>query len=372
MRILSVVTLVTPDGDYGGPLRVAVNQALALRERGHEVTLVAAHRGFSGPPPTSVGGVPARLFPARRVVPRTGFAGLSAPGMIPYLRSAARDHQVAHIHLARDLVTLPATVVARRAALPYVVQCHGMIDASKSPLARFGDPLLTRPALADAAKVLYLTPAEHEGLRPLVQDPDQLQHLPNGVPVTDLVADPGTPEVLYLARLAPRKRPGLLVHVADALATEFPQVRYRLVGPDEGEGPAVRAAIAGTPADVVWEGPLDPDRTLERMARAGIFVLPSVDEPYPMSVLEAMSTGLAVVLTDSCGLAPLVERTGAGIVVDSRAESLVAAVRLLLGDPAQARDMGQRGREAVRREQGMAAIGGTLETLYASAAAARG
>jgi len=367
VRILSIVTLVTPTGDYGGPLRVAVNQARALQERGHEVTLAAAHRGFDGGAPARLSGVPARLFPARRLAPRTGFAGLSAPAMARYLAHALRSYDVVHVHLARDLVTLPAALLAAARGVPYVLQCHGMVDASGSLLARVGDPILTRPALSRAARVLYLTPREREDLASVLGRSDTLEHLANGVPAATRSADPTTPEVLYLARLTPRKRPTLIVDVADALQAEFPGTRYRIVGPDEGEGPAVQAAIERSSADVVWEGPLDPDKTLARMSSAGIFVLPSVDEPYPMSVLEAMSVGLPVVVTDTCGLAPLVARTGAGLVVDSRPASLVDAVRSLLGDPDGAQRMGSTGQQVARHELGMDAIARTLEGIYASA-----
>src|SRR3954447_13784606 len=113
MRIFSIVSLVDPDGSYGGPTRVAVNQARALIERGHEVTLVAAHSGFHGQVPDEVQGVPARLFPARRLVPRTGFAGIASVGMLRYLRHAVRAVDVCHLHLARDLVTLPAAALLR-------------------------------------------------------------------------------------------------------------------------------------------------------------------------------------------------------------------------------------------------------------------
>ncbi len=372
MRILSVVTLVTPTGDYGGPLRVAVNQARALTERGHDVTLVAAHQGFPGPPPSDLGTVPARLFPARRVAPRTGFAGLSAPAMLRFLATALPSYDVAHVHVARDLITLPAALLAAARGVQYVLQCHGMLDASGSLLARVGDPVLTRPALSRAARVLYLTPTERDDLATLLRRTDTLQHLPNGVPQAGRTADASTPEVLYLARLAGRKRPTLIVDVADALRAEFPQSRYRIVGPDEGEGNAVQAAIARSEADVRWEGPLDPDHTLERMSSAGIFVLPSVDEPYPMSVLEAMSVGLPVVVTGTCGLAPLVARTGAGIVVDATTGSLVGAVRSLLADPQAAQRMGRTGQEVARRELGMEAIAQTLESVYASCLSGRG
>ena len=56
MRILHVVTLVSPDGAFGGPVRVAENLARELRRRGHDVTVAAAASGFAdGEAPTQLG-----------------------------------------------------------------------------------------------------------------------------------------------------------------------------------------------------------------------------------------------------------------------------------------------------------------------------
>jgi glycosyltransferase involved in cell wall biosynthesis len=103
---------------------------------------------------------------------------------------------------------------------------------------------------------------------------------------------------------------------------------------------------------------------VERMRRATVYVLPSVDEPYPMSVLEAMSVGLPVVVTDTCGLASFVRDHDAGLVTDDTVEGLADAVRTLLADPDRAAAMGARGGSAVRSERSMAAIAQRLETFY--------
>ena len=100
-------------------------------------------------------------------------------------------------------------------------------------------------------------------------------------------------------------------------STRASNARFTLVGPDEGEGPALRAALDGE-SQISWEGALAPGAIPRRMAAASVYVLPSVREPYPMSVLEAMSVGLPVVVSADCGLAPLVERTHCGIVTDPR------------------------------------------------------
>ncbi|MEE9963530.1 MAG: glycosyltransferase [Propionicimonas sp.] len=367
MRIISVVTLITPDGAYGGPVRVAVNQAAALSDLGHQVILLAGHRGFAEAP-SSVDGFPVRLYPAHHMLPGTGFAGLISPGLLRALRGLLPGADVVHIHAARDLITLPAAALAAQAKVPYFLQTHGMIDPSDHPLAKPLDALLTRRLLRGAATVFHLTDFERRQLTD-VAGPLHFRSLANGVPLAQPTR-PSAKEVLYLARLAPRKRPLAFVEAAQSLHEEFPDTRFALVGPDEGEGPAVAEAIQAARAlgsTIDWEGGLAPEETLDRMSSAAVYVLPSVNEPYPMSVLEAMSLGKPVVVTDTCGLAGFVTKHEAGLVVDSHIPSLVEAIRTLLGDPAKAQAMGRRGRNAVREELSMDAIGRSLVARYREA-----
>ena len=126
MKVLHVVTLVTPDGAYGGPTRVAVNLCSALRHQGHDAVIAAGVNGFDEPP-AAVGGVPAHLFPARRVIRGFGYAATRAPALGPWINEHASKFDIVHVHLARDLVTLPTAARLRRMRIPYVVQTHGII-----------------------------------------------------------------------------------------------------------------------------------------------------------------------------------------------------------------------------------------------------
>jgi glycosyltransferase involved in cell wall biosynthesis len=146
------------------------------------------------------------------------------------------------------------------------------------------------------------------------------------------------------------------------------------VGPDEGEGAAVASLIeqSSLQARVRYEGPLKPAQSISRMRHAKVYVLPSVDEPYPMSVLEAMSVGLPVVVTDTCGLAPLVTESRCGIVVGSDdIDALTVAVRTILQTPGLAGEMGENARRAVTRRLGMSAVADILEQNYRRAIDAR-
>lgn len=378
MRIIQIVCVVSPDNVYGGPTTVAVNQCNALLAAGHDVTLAAGARGFEGDLPTELDGVPLRLFPAKRVIPGAGFAGLAAPAMLSWLKKAGASAEAIHVHLARDLVTLPAARQALKFGVPVTVQTHGMIDPSSNPLAGPLDAGLTKTVLRRASRVFFLTPVEAEGLRAVAGEDLALEELHNGIDVagepTERAgadgSEPDSVEVLYLARLQERKRPLVFVAAAKELAGIYPQARFRIVGPDEGQGDAVQSAIAqtGLGGRLHWDGPASSAASREAMERADIYVLPSVNEPYPMSVLEAMATGLPVIITDTCGLAPAVERGGGGIVVTDEPREVRDAIASMLADPAQRRAYGVAAAQLIRDEFSMGPIVEQLLTAYSGAA----
>ncbi|WP_030774890.1 MULTISPECIES: glycosyltransferase, partial [unclassified Streptomyces] len=84
-------------------------------------------------------------------------------------------------------------------------------------------------------------------------------------------------------------------------------------------------------------GALSGTEVLAELRRAHVYVLPSVDEPFPMSVLEALSVGVPSVVTHSNGLARDIARAGAGRAVDPGPAGVSAAVLDLL-DPAAGRE----------------------------------
>ena len=363
MRILQVVSLLSPDGAFGGPARVALNQSSALLDAGHDVVLAAGARGYPMPP-VEADGVPLRLFPVQQLLPFVGFPGMAAPGLAGWVRAHWRDFDVMHIHLGRDLMVLPVAVLARRAGIPYVLQTHGMAIPSRHPLAAPLDAVWTRDVLRHAAAVCYLTDTERAQLVEVARGDLPLVHLLNGVPDYPAAPDSeGPAEVLYLARLHSRKRPVLFVEMAHRLLADGVDARFSLVGPDEGEAPAVLAAI-GDESRIRWEGPIDPAAAPQRMAQATAYVLPAEREPYPMAVLEAMSVGLPVVVCGDCGLAPMVAETGGGAVSEGTADSLAAAVTTVLADPA---GYGGRAQSAARRDFGMGAVADRLVSIYRTA-----
>lgn len=367
MRVLHAITLLTPDGAYGGPLRVSLNQASALRTRGHSVTVAAAERGFDVAPSFEEG-TPLLLRRARRLVPHSGFAGICAPGLVKWLLGARGDFDVAHVHLARDLVLLPFATLLVRLRIPFVVQPHGMILPGTHPLAPLIDRVIVGRLLREAHEVFYLTTDERDALDQVARGKARLAPLPNGVPLYEPASRPGgVPEVLYLARLHPRKRPVDFVMAALELNSQGIAAKYTLVGPDEGEAKRIKAAAAQA-NNIRWVGSVAAGEGPARMREASMYVLPSVSpEPYPMAVLEAMSVGLPVVVTEDCGLAPIIRKYNCGLVIEPGVPNVARAIRTLLMAPEWARAMGGRGRAAVAHDLGMSYVGERLETSYSEA-----
>ena len=104
-------------------------------------------------------------------------------------------------------------------------------------------------------------------------------------------------------------------------------------------------------------GPRAQEEVTRMMAEASLFVLPSIVAPdgqmegIPVSLMEAMATGRAVVSTSISGIPELVEHGVSGLLVPpADARALADAIRELLADPERARRMGERGREKVRAE----------------------
>lgn len=329
MRVLHVVTLHTPTHDFGGPTRVALNLSRGLRARGEQATVVALGDRFPGPLPREVDGVPTRLFPARHVLPRFEVSGITSPALIARARGLVRSADVVHVHLMRDLVTLPVALAALSCRRPLVLQTHGMIDPTDKPAARLVDVLGLRRVLRRADAVLHLTEQERRDTAAVVAPHPMAPayRLVNGVAAQERrpAAPAGRPPtVLYVARVQERKRPQDFVRAAPVVLEKYPDARFVLAGPDTGALADDMLRLArdlGVGHAVEYVGALGHAQVLERLRTADVYVLPSVVEPFAVSVLEAMSVGLPVVVTRTGGLSPDVAAAGAGRVVDSRPDA---------------------------------------------------
>ena len=367
MRILHVVTLVDDQSSYGGPLTVAVNQCRELISRGHDARILAGWAG-AGPIPEELEGVPAHLFTVRGLIPGMRFSGLISGAMLTWLHRNAKTFDVAHLHAARDLVPLSAGMVLRRAKVPYTTQTHGMVRPDRRLAARAIDRLLTGRVLRNATARFVLTDTEDRAMVDLLGKNASTVRLPNGVAVHDEARTMTEPlDILFMARLHPRKRVMDFAQAAATLIQEGHSVQFSVVGPDDGDLLLLEEFIAAYPSlsgRLRYEGALPHDAAVSRLAQAGVFVLPSVDEPFPMTLLEALAVGTPSICTTSCGVANDLAWDGAALVVDPGVIPLVEALRQLIQDRAYRHSLSDTARQTARTRYSMEAVGNQLLSAY--------
>ena len=88
------------------------------------------------------------------------------------------------------------------------------------------------------------------------------------------------------------------------------------------------------------------DQTAAAFAGADIFLLPSLFEGTPLTLMEAMMSGLPIVTTDTCGMKDVIRDGQNGILVPTRSpNAIVSAVDALLADPGLRERLGRAARE---------------------------
>jgi glycosyltransferase involved in cell wall biosynthesis len=370
MRVLHVVTLVDDQVSYGGAVTVALNQCIELRRRGHDARIAAGWRG-TGAPPTQLEGVPAHLFRARALAPGMGFSALFSSALVRWVRDHATSFDVAHLHLARDLVPLSVAAVLHRAEVPYVVQAHGALRPAHGRRARLLDRRTIRHTLLSARHIFALTPEERDTVARIAGTTEGISLLGNGIVLPERVpvtTRGGPADVVFLGRLQPTRRVMAFAAAAERLVADGVEATFSVVGPDGGDLRALRRFIAERPAlagRLRYEGALPHDQAVERLRRADLYVLPSVeDQAAPMSLLEAMAAGVASICTTECGLAGTLAREGAAHVANPTDDAIYGAMRRLLVDASARARISAAAAATAASMFSMAAVAEVLEEEY--------
>jgi glycosyltransferase involved in cell wall biosynthesis len=365
VKIAQVIPLFSADGRYGGPTSVAREQVAGLVERGHQVTVFAGWdgRASTGLPP----GAEVKLFRTRRVLPGAALSEMIAPGLVRQLRRSLSGYDAVHVHLARDLITMPAAFAARDTGRLFV-QPHGQIVADARGRSRVMDALATRRVLTGAAGVFHLTGREQRELAAVAPAGSVAIALRNGVGPSAIRTRTESGPVIFCARLHPRKRISAFVEMAELLTARGIDADYLVYGPDGGDLPWLLDKLRRDALPVRYAGALASGAVADALAHAGVLVLPSVDEPFPMVVLEALTVGTPVVLTDTCGIAAELAASGAAAVTDGSPTQLADAVARLVSEPSAWRQQSAAGSRAVQEGFGLSAVLDQLERSYRSVA----
>lgn len=155
--------------------------------------------------------------------------------------------------------------------------------------------------------------------------------------------------VLFAGRLVPRKGVEYLLRAWKAVVSGFPEARLLILGDgplqEELEKCATDLGISGSAR---FAGRVD--NVPEYLRAADVFVLPSLQEGLPNSLLEAMACGLPVVATKIGGTSDVARDGGNAVLVPPANESgLAVGLTHLLRTPEARVALGRGAEDSVRR-----------------------
>ncbi len=167
-----------------------------------------------------------------------------------------------------------------------------------------------------------------------------------------------------VARLDPVKNNAMLIAALADVIRDQPQVRLLLVGEGpEREALAIEADMRGLKGRVVFAGFRND---VARALNAGdIFVMASRNEGMGRAALEAMATGLPVIVSRTGGLPAIVADGREGLLVAAADKAAWAqAIRLLAATPELRRKMAEAARMRVSDHFSIARMVRRIEEVY--------
>ncbi|MFC2015654.1 glycosyltransferase [Chloroflexota bacterium] len=201
------------------------------------------------------------------------------------------------------------------------------------------------------AAALTACSEQHRDLAHQTEPDLPVEPIPNGVDIQMFHPDPsmrrddGTIRLICSGRLIERKGQQYLIPAVAELRSRGLPVELSIVGTGDNENP-LRSQVAQLGlGNVVHFAGFVPWEQMPRLYQSSdIFVLPSYNEGMSIALLEAMATGLPVVVTDTGGTRELID--GNGLVVPwGSSEALSDGLARLLEPGSQLREMGEQSRE---------------------------
>jgi glycosyltransferase involved in cell wall biosynthesis len=299
-------------------------------------------------------------------------------GVLGRLDGLLRRERIDLVHAHLPVPGVLARLARRRGAVRWVVYTEHSMPSRHQVVSRvlnvatygLNDAVI---AVSDgiAREVAARLPGAQNGHRrlftiPNAIDVEELERLP--VQREDVRREFGFPDdarvVVHVGNLRAVKGHAYLLAAARQVVARDPRAHFLLVGTgplaSQLAGEARRLGLNGR---VVFAG-FRPDAT-RLLAAADLYVLSSLHEGMPISLLEAMALGRPAVLTRVGGIPEIAADGETAHLVEPRdADGLARAIADLLADPARRDRMGEAARRRARQRYGMAQMVTAVEDVY--------
>ena len=278
----------------------------------------------------------------------------------------AEQPHVVHAHSA--VAGVIARIAGKISQTPVVYTVHGFGFKPQAPrLVRYNAWLAEALLAAWTTRMVCVSHFERQLAHQLPMDPERISVVHNALADVPWLSQPEAEpaSLVMVARMAAPKRPDLLLQALHRLSEQGLQAAAHLLG----GGPALAAqqqlANDLNLAQVHFAG--DVPNVAEQLAQHQIFVLLSDHEGLPISILEAMRAGLAIVATRLPGIEELLTDNEHGLLVPNEPQAIARALQRLLTDAALRQRLGQAARQRYVQAFQPQAMAEQLTAIYQEA-----
>ena len=265
------------------------------------------------------------------------------------LLRALRQQQPDVIHAHSAMSGMVARIAGRIANIPVIYTVHGFGFKPEVPRLQRWAAWVTEFALAPlTSHMVCVSEYERQLAAHLPISADRVSVIFNAVADAATQHRPAQEplRIVMVARMASPKRPDLLLL---ALALLRDRLGHEVPATLIGDGPDIKLHQALCHQlglqEVIFTGNVKD--VAQRLSQHAIFVLMSDHEGLPISVLEAMDAGLAVVASDLPGIRELIDAGTHGLLVPNQAAALADSLFLLAHDDDLRMRLGQAARQRV-------------------------
>lgn len=295
-------------------------QALArnLSLHGHKVNIIT--RSYPGLPKYSI----------RDNVPVIRMKSRPLPGQKRFLMPAAykelynflknEKYEIINCHGLDSPIGMSALLAARKLGIPVVVTNHSLIGhTSYSSFLYLAGKFLLRNADA----VIAVSSAVERDSRIMTTKP--IYRIFNGVDPEDRIANVSLPfetegkiVIITVARMTKKKGVQNIVELAPHLLEKYGNLLFVMIGDGPlKSGLETRVKEKGLSKNFYFTGEVSRNEVLGYLEKADIFALPSIDEAFGISILEAISKQVPVVAMNHSGVSDIIKNGINGALADN-------------------------------------------------------
>jgi len=356
MKILHIIPTYKPAYVYGGPIFSVSLICENLVREGHEVLMLTTTANGEKELEVPIGqvqnvdGVPTIYF-ARWTKDHTHFS----PGLMWNVFVKCKKYDTVHIHSWWNIPVMVSVLLCWLRGVKPVLSPRGMLSdftfgENHSSLkgifhSTVGKFLLKKTRLHLTAE------AEQKEIESLGADSFVL---PNYIQL----ADPAMLEkkqernsvftMLFLSRVHPKKNLEGLFHALQNMGFDF---RLKIAGMGEEGYIQELKTLAGTLGineKIEWLGAVHGAEKVDAYASADLFVLPSFNENFANVVVESLSAGTPVMVSEAVGLAGYVKERSLGWICGTEAASIGQVLEQIFAESDKLEEVGQKAKEVVQ------------------------